>query len=148
MLDVDSLNPLARRAWTTLIAARPEWAELFDTCGEDDLELAIPAPAGSNAGHLVVFTAKGKDLWIRFSPPSMCYSVGDETEMLDVIDQILAETALFVVLMRGDEWLCTTLIRRAEPTDVPQLGPNEVAHIVSWSGNYDETIESGQRYPE
>ncbi len=73
----------------------------------------------------------------------MCYSVDDETEMLDVIDQILAETALFAVVMRGDEWVGTTLIRRAVSTDVPQLGPNEVAHIVSWSGNYDETIEPG-----
>ena len=63
--------------------------------------------------------------------------------MLDVIEQILAETALFAVVMRGDEWVGTTLMRRAVPTDVPQLGPNEVAHIVSWSGNYDETIESG-----
>jgi hypothetical protein len=44
--------------------------------------------------------------------------------MLDVIDQILAETALFVVVMRGHEWVETTLIRRAVPTDVPQLGPN------------------------
>ena len=143
MLDIDSLNPLARRVWKTLIAARPEWDELFGTCGEDDLELAIPAPVGSNAGHLVVFTAKGKDLWIRFSPPYMCYSVDDETELLDVIDQILAETALFVVIMRGDEWVTTTLIRRAVPTDAPQLGPNEVAHAVSWSGDYDETIQSG-----
>jgi hypothetical protein len=142
MLDIDSLNPLARRVWKTLIAARPEWDELFGTGGGGDLELAIPAPVGSNAGHLVVFTAKGKDLWIRFSPPSMCYSVDDETEMLDVIDQILAETALFAVVMRGDKWVGTTLIRRLVSTDIPQLGPNEVAHIVSWSGNYDETIES------
>jgi hypothetical protein len=143
MSDADSLNPLARRVWTALIATHPEWAELFGTCGTDDLEVAIPAPVGSNAGHLVVFTAKGKDLWIRFSPPSVCYSVDDETEMLDVIQQILAETALFAVVMRGDEWVGTTLIRRGEPTDAPQLGPNEVAHIVSWSGNYDQTIESG-----
>jgi hypothetical protein len=142
MSDVDSLNPLARRAWTALIAAQPEWAEFFGTCGADDLEVAIPAPVGSNAGHLVVFTARGKDLWIRFSPPSMCYSVDNEIEMLDVIRQILAETALFAVVMRGEEWAGTTLIRRAEPKDIPQLAPNEVAYIVSWSGNYDQTIES------
>lgn len=73
----------------------------------------------------------------------MCYSVNDENEMLDVIQQILAETALFAVVMRGDKWVGTTLIRRGEPTDAPQLSPNEVAHIVPWSGNYDQTIESG-----
>jgi hypothetical protein len=142
MSDVDSLNPLARRVWTALIAAHPEWAEFFGTSGADELEVAIPAPVGSNAGQFVVFTSKGTDLWIRFSPPSMCYSVDDETEMLDAIQEILAETALFAVVMRGDEWAGTTLIRREEPTDVPQLGPNEVAYIVSWSGNYDQTIQS------
>ena len=66
-----------------------------------------------------------------------------ETEMLDVIRQILAESALFAVVMRGEEWAGTTLIRRAEPKGIPQLGPNEVAHIVSWPGNCDRTIESG-----
>jgi hypothetical protein len=60
-----------------------------------------------------------------------------------VIQKLLAETALFAVVTRGDEWAGATLIRRGEPTDVPQLGPDEVAHIVSWSGNYDQTIESG-----
>jgi len=142
MSNVDSLNPLARRVWTALIASHPEWAEFFGTCGKDDLEVAVSAPVGSNAGHLVVFTAKGQDLWIRFSPPSMCYSVDDETEMLSVIQQLLAETALFAVVMRGDEWAGTTLIRRGEPRDVPQLGPNEVAHVVSWSGKYDQTLRS------
>jgi IS30 family transposase len=142
MSNVDSLNALARRIWTALIAAHPEWAEFFGTCGKDDLEVAISAPVGSNAGHLVVFTAKGRDLWIRFSPPSMCYSVDDETELLSVIQQLLAETALFAVVMRGDEWAGTTLIRRGEPRDVPQLGSNEVAHVVSWSGKYDQTIKS------
>jgi hypothetical protein len=43
--------------------------------------------------------------------------------MLDVIDQILAETALFAVVMRGDKWVGTTLIRRSVSTDIPQLGP-------------------------
>jgi hypothetical protein len=85
MSDVDSLNPLARRVWIALLAAYPEWAKYFGTWGDDDLEVAVSAPIGSNAGHLVVFIAKGQDLWIRFSPPSMCYSVDDEAELLSVI---------------------------------------------------------------
>ena len=72
----------------------------------------------------------------------MCYSVDDETEMLSVVQQLLEETALFAVVMQGDEWAGTTLIRRGEPRDVPQLGPNEVADVVSWSGQYDQTIKS------
>ena len=139
---MDSLNPLARRDWTALIAAYPEWSEYFGTCGEDDLEAAVPAPIGSNAGHLVIFTATGEDLWIRFSPPSMCYYVDDEAEMLDVVRQLLEETALFVVIMRGDKWAGTTLIRQGEPGDLPQLEPNQVAHVVSWSGKYDRIINA------
>jgi|SRR5579864_1945980 len=138
MPNVDSLNPLARRAWIALIAAYPEWAQYFGMRGKDDLEAAVPAPVGSSAGHLVVFTAEGHDLWIRFCPPSMSYSVNDVTEMLDVIEQLLSETALFAVVMRGNEWTGTTLIRQGKPEDLPQLGPNEVAHIVSWSGRYDQ----------
>ena len=80
----------------------------------------------------------------RFSPPSMCYSVDNETEMLDIIQQLLAERALFVVVMRGDEWAETSLIRREEPGDLPQLEPNQVAHVVSWSGKYDRTINAGK----
>jgi hypothetical protein len=62
--------------------------------------------------------------------------------MLTVIEKLLSDTAVFAIVMRGDEWAGTTLIRRGEPRDLPQLGPNELAHIVSWSGKYDQTIES------
>jgi hypothetical protein len=140
MSDVNLLNPLAQRAWTTFIAAYPEWAEYFGTSGEGDLEAAVPAPTGSKAGHLVIFTAKGENLWIRFSPPSMCYSVDDEAEMVTVVRQLVEEKVLFVVVMSGDEWAGTTLARRGEPSDLPQLEPNQVAHVVSWSGKYDQTI--------
>lgn len=143
MSDIDLLNPLARRVWAALVGAHPEWDGLCGICGEDDLEVAISAPVGSKAGQLVVFTAGGKDLWIRFSPSSMCYSVDSETEMLSVIQELLTEIALFAVVMRGDEWVGTTLVRRGMAGDVPQLGPNEVAHVVSWSGRYDQTIKSG-----
>jgi hypothetical protein len=140
MSSVDSLNPLARRVWSALITAYPGWSKYFGTCSEDDLEIAVPAPIQSNAGNLIIFTARGEDLWIRFSPPSTCYLVDDETGMLDVVRQLLAETAFFVVVMRGDEWAGTTLVRQGEPDDLPQLEANQVAHVISWSGKYDRTI--------
>lgn len=31
-----------------------------------------------------------------------------------------------------------------EPGDLPQLEPDQVAHIVSWSGKYDRTINAGK----
>jgi hypothetical protein len=140
MSKVDSLNPLARRVWNALIANYPDWSEYFGTCGEGDLEAAVPAPAGSNAGHLVIFTANGKDLWLRYSPPLMCYSIEDETELVDVIRQLLTDKVSLVVVMRGEEWAGTILIRQGIPGDIPQLELGEVAQVVSWSGKYDRTI--------
>jgi len=52
--------------------AHPEWAELFGTCGNDDLEVAISAPVGSNAGHLIIFTA------IRTGRSGLCLFPGLE----------------------------------------------------------------------
>jgi hypothetical protein len=144
MCNVDSLNPLAKRTWTALIAAHPDWSKYFGVCGEDDLEVAVPAPSGSKAGHLVVFTSEGRNLWIRFSPRSMCYSTDDESEMLEVVRQLLADTALFVAVMRDDAWAGTTLVRRGESRDLPQLEPNQVAYVVSWSGKYDQVISAAQ----
>jgi hypothetical protein len=143
MPKLDSLNPLARRVWTAVVAAYPEWLKYFGTCGEDDLEVAIPATIGSNAGHLVIFTAKGKDVWLRFTPPSMCYSVEDEIELIDVVRQLLTDKASFVGVMRGEEWAGTTLIREGMPGDIPQLERGEVAQVVSWSGKYDRMIGVG-----
>ena len=142
---MDSLNPLARRVWNNLIADYPDWVKYFGTCGEDDLEVVIPAPMGSNAGHLVIFTANGKDLWLRFSIPSMCYSVDDETELGDVIRQLLTDKVSLVVVKRGDEWAGTTLIRQGMPGDIPQLERDEVAQVVSWSGQYDRMIGAGKQ---
>jgi hypothetical protein len=137
MKKVEQLNSLAKQTWAALLAKYPDWGKYFGTCGEDDLEVAVPAPPGSNAGHLIVFTAKGEDLWLRYSPSNTCYMVDDQREMLDVVKQLIAEQALFVVTMQGDEWAGTTLIR---PGQEPELEGDQVAHIVSWSGVYDRTV--------
>ena len=138
MNDIASLNPLAQRVRAILIAEHPQWADCFGFCGENDLEVAIPAPLGSKAGHLTIFTSRGEDLWIRFSPPYMCYSVENETELLAVVRQLQEETALFVVTMCGDKWVKTTLIER---NGQPQLEQNQAAHVVSWSGKFDRIIK-------
>jgi hypothetical protein len=137
MKKVEQLNPLAKQTWVALLAEYPDWEKYFGTCGENDLEVAVPAPAGSNAGHLVVFTARGEDLWLRYSPGNMCYMVDDQGEMLDIVKQLLAEKALFVVTMQGDKWAGTTLIR---PGQEPELEDNQVALVVSWSGAHDRTV--------
>jgi hypothetical protein len=140
MSDADQLNPLARKVWTALNSAYPGWAEFFGTRGEGDLEVAVPAPPGSKAGHLVVSTNRGEDLWVRFSPPSMAYAVDSETELLSVVDLLLTEAVLFVTVFQDNHCIETTLIRTTEPGDIPHLKPDEVANVVSWTGRYDQTI--------
>jgi hypothetical protein len=131
------MTPTAQRTWTHVISRYPSWADYFGTIGGGELEVAVPAPAGSSAGHLVVFT-NGEDVWLRYAPGCMCYAVDDEEEMFSIIEQLLDDQALFVVTMNGDAWAGTTLITRdKEPT--PEAG--HTAHVVSWSGRYDRVIE-------
>src|SRR5262245_10341653 len=97
------LNPLAQRLCDRLVAEYPAWEQFVDKLDEGDLELAVPAPPDSKAGHLVVFTSRGKDIWVRFGLPRMCYAVDDLDEMISVTKALLAEQALFVVIMKRDE---------------------------------------------
>jgi len=68
----------------------------------DDIEVSVAAPKGSQAEHLVLFTDKDT-LWIRFSPPFMCYPVESVQELSDIIDAIVRDDVCFMVAMRGSE---------------------------------------------
>ena len=103
MAQIERLNPIAGRAWKCIESAFPSWVAHLDI-RDGELEFALPAPSGSAAGHLVAFT-QGNDLWLRFSPPYMCYSVDDENEMVSLIKQLTADEAVFKVVTRGDEWM-------------------------------------------
>jgi len=111
----------------------------FEASDADDLEVAVPAPKGSNAGHLIVFTTKDNDIWIRFVPPRMCYAVESESEMLDIIRRLVTDQLVFVVTTHGDEWVETTLAR---PGEEPQLKCGQAARIVSWTGIHETTLEN------
>lgn len=135
-------NPVARSVRTALINRYPSFgadAEFRD----GDVEASIAAPFGSQAGCLVVFT-KGKDMWLRFAPPQMCYPVDDTDEMLSILEQILSDVAVFAVVMSGEEWRETMLLKAG---DRPTLSHDERAQIVSWSGKYDEVIDARSTVP-
>jgi hypothetical protein len=67
----------------------------------------------------------------------MCYSVENESEMLDIIRRLLADEIVFVVTTLGDEWVETTLARAGEG---PRLNQGQAARIVSWTGIHDTNI--------
>lgn len=129
----------ATRAGEALLVEHPDWGKYFEAVEGGDLEVAVPAPNGSNAGHLIIFTTKENDIWIRFAPPRMCYAVESEGEMLDIVRRLLADQLVFVVIMSGDEWVETTL---APPGDAKKLKHGQAARIVSWTGIHDITLES------
>jgi hypothetical protein len=105
-----------------------------------EFEAVLRAPKGSRAGYLAIHTWHG-DLWVRFNPPRMSYPVESRREMALIVRQLLGDRALFVVTYFGDAWRGTTLIRR---NVVPKLRRGEVAHVVSWSGHFDMTVEASQ----
>jgi hypothetical protein len=49
----------------------------------------------------------------------------------------LRDEVLFVVIMSGDGWAETTLIRQGQE---PNLEAAQIARVVSWSGRYDRTV--------
>ena len=135
MTPIERLDPVARSARKRLEAEFPLWAVYLDT-RDGELEFAVPAPAGSDAGHLVVFTY-GNDLWVRFSPPRMRYAIDDEDEMVSIIRQLTADEAVFKVITKGDEWVETTLMR---PHDKCEPIPGHSVRCVSWSGRFDRYL--------
>ena len=135
---------MAQRAWAALIGRHPDWEPYLGTRGDGNLEAAVPAPPGSRAGHLIAFSDAGEHLWVRFSPPTMCYGVDSEDEMLSVIEDILSERTAFVTTWRGAKWTGTTLIATGE---YPVVDPGEVAVVVSWTGAYDMIVPEDAEGP-
>ena len=141
---LSTLNALATRVWAALLAKYPAWESYGVSWGEGELEVAVPAPASSQAGHLVVFTDRGENVWVRFSPPSMCYCVDTDEEMLSVVEELLSERAVFVTTWRGEKWTGTTLVR---PEQAPLIEPGEVARVVSWTGARDRVVAEAGACP-
>ena len=77
------------------------------------------------------------DLWVRFSPPHMCYPVDNEVEMTSIIKQLTADELMFKVVMKGEEWVETTL---TIPKPKCESKPGLTVRLVSWSGRFDQLL--------
>jgi hypothetical protein len=141
----EGLNPLGIRVRDSVLRQHADWDEYVSVLPSGDLEIAVPAPRGSRAGHLVIFTARGQDTWIRYSPARACYCVETDQEMHAVVEALLADTAFFVVVTDGDSWLETSLLR---PGEEPVLGEGQVANVVSWSGVHDKVLTYTEKAPK
>jgi hypothetical protein len=139
------LNPLGIRVRDSVLRAHEDWAGYLSVLPSGDLEIAVPAPRGSRAGHLVIFTAGGEDTWIRYTPARACYCVETDREMHAIIEALLADRAFFVVVTDGDDWVETSLLR---PGEEAVLGEGQVANVLSWSGRYDKVLTYTEKSPK
>ena len=131
----EDLNATGRRVAMALLEARPEFASGIRVLDDGHLEASVSAPTGSQAGALVVSTTHAGDIWIRFAPPRMWYSVDDEHELLTIIEQLFADAVVFVRIADSvGEWVETTLV---PSSNQPTLRPGQSATIRSWSGRFD-----------
>jgi hypothetical protein len=140
----EKLNSLGLRVRDSLLRRHEGWGEYVSSLPNGDLELAIPAPPGSRAGHLVIFTARGKEIWIRYAPPRARYGVQTNRELHAVVEALLADDAFFVVVTDGDRWIETSLLR---PGEEPVLAEGQVANMVSWSGRHDKVVTYTEKRP-
>jgi hypothetical protein len=139
------LNPLAARVSTELAGRHPEFATNERLIDGGDVELAIPAGSGSNAGALVVTTAGGSHIWIRFAPPQMCYAVDNDDELLTIVAALLEDRVTFVHIVDAQgNWSGTTL---AAPNASIELQTGERACVRSWSGRFDRELVAESPQP-
>jgi hypothetical protein len=129
-----SLNPTAARVARTLLGAFPDQSFALTALAEGHLEASLPAPSGSRAGALVVFTAYEGDVWVRFAPPYACYGIDTDEELVRIVRALLSEAAVFVVVRNGDAWISTTLVHAGAEPDVDG---GQQATRISWSGRWD-----------
>jgi hypothetical protein len=128
-----------------LIFVHPEFAATVDPLDGGHFEASIAAPAGSQAGAIIVRTAHKGDIWVHFVPGQMWYPVNDAAEMLKVVDLLLRDKVLFVRTVNAQgEWSGTTLTSRIEDVKV-QAG--ETATVLSWSGLRDGVVQAPVRKP-
>jgi len=130
----ERLSPVAQRAWKRLEIEFPLWTTHLGA-HDGELEFAVPAPSGSIADHLVVFSSENQ-LWVRFSPPNMCYPADDENEMISLIKKLTADEIVFKIVMNGDDWIETTLTK---PQETLESLPGHSVRLVSWSGKFDRS---------
>jgi len=130
----ERLSPIAQRAWKRLESDFPLWSTHLTT-RDGELEFAVPAPTGSSAGHLVAFSNQD-ELWVRYSPPNMCYPADDENEMVSLIRNLTADEIVFKVTMKGEDWIETTLTKPHQ--NIESLSDHSV-RLMSWSGKFDRS---------
>jgi hypothetical protein len=128
------LNPFARQIAKKLFKAHPQFRAGLNIRKNGELEVSLPAPQGSHAGHLVVLTTEG-NIWVRLAPPHAFYAIDDTAELIDVIDGVLTDSILFVIVTARKRWLETTLVRREDSIAVDS--PAGLVKVISWSGKHD-----------
>jgi hypothetical protein len=138
------LTALALRVRDSVLRAHEDWADHVSVLPGGNIQIAVPAPRGSRAGHLVIFTARGEETWIRYSPARACYLPETDRELHAVIDALLADRAFLVVVTDGDDWLETSLLR---PGEEVVLGEGQVANVFSWSGHHDKIVTYTEKSP-
>ena len=124
----EQLSPVAQRAWKLLESEFPLWTTHL-SARDGEMEFAVPAPSGSTAGHLVAFSHQD-ELWVRFSPPNMCYPADDENEMISLVKKLTADEIVFKVVMKGEDWIETTLTK---PRDNPESLRGLHRRFRSWT---------------
>jgi hypothetical protein len=133
--QLERMSPLARRAWERIASEFPAWMTHLNA-RDGELEFALPAPSGSTADHLVAFSQENQ-LWVRFSPPYLCYAVDDENEMVSIIRGLTEDKIVFKLTMKGDEWVETTL---AKPPETTESCSERAVRLISWSGKHDRLL--------
>jgi hypothetical protein len=135
------MNDFATKTATTLFGRFPEWRQ-YQTSrlplstvesrgSEDELFVEVPAPIGSLAGSLRIYT-EDEEVWIGFSKGQGDHSaeyVG-YSDFLRMIDQFLSGALRVAVCKKGSEYRWSELLECDEEPTPAFAG--ETVEIIAW----------------
>ena len=104
------------------------------------LLVEVPAPAGSRAGALQIWT-DNEDVQVAFKGwrASMLVDEYGRDELTDFVTKLITDQCAFAVCAAGEKWHWTEFIEVAE-RPVPE--PESTVQVVSWTGAADCDYDS------
>ncbi len=129
--------PLSRYAAETLrevLFRFPDWGKLVlaEHRYSPDFLLEVPAPPGSGAGSLQLFT-EGGERWVLLTNAGPEFPIRD-SEFVPLVESIVQDRVGVAVCTSEEGWEWSEWV---QPGEHPPHGERESVRIVSWLGSLD-----------
>jgi hypothetical protein len=135
--SLEDIKPSVRKFAVKLTAKWPRFSSSLRVKQDGNFEGTLVAPKGSQARVLVCLSSGDSDVWLGLGIPQAFYPVETTSELVRIVELLLADGAVFAITHRESSWTGTTLLGAGL---LPKLEPRETCHVYSWSGKNDLVV--------